>query len=40
MRPEPSSWERLTLFPGLPSTRSMFGTESPTLTMTAAEEWN
>jgi hypothetical protein len=30
----------LTLFPGLPSTRSMLGTESPALTMTAAEEWN
>jgi hypothetical protein len=38
MRPEPSSLERLTLFPGLPSTSSMSGTESPTLTMTAAEE--
>lgn len=31
--PEASSWDRLTLSLGEPSTRSMFGMESPTLTM-------
>jgi hypothetical protein len=31
-----NSLERLTLFPGEPSTRSMFGRESPVLTMARA----
>ena len=33
--PEASSVARLTLFPGLPSTSSTLGIESPTLTMIA-----
>jgi hypothetical protein len=34
--PEASSVARLTLFPGLPSTSSMLGMESPAWTMIAA----
>ncbi len=39
MRPEPSSFERLTLSPGFFSKRSTSGIESPTLTMIGGVEW-